>query len=163
MTQPTRNRYQISSYVAPDPQPAPLATRTDNQLPTLADIAIRGAQSGYSRQDDNAITHAKATLLVSAAYIAAAGMITLGLLLIVWLFKGLGERFAPYAYTGLVVWGVACLLALWGNRRQALHHTPSGIAHHELDVRERVARHAIDTHAELLIRQWELQNRDRKR
>ncbi len=86
-------------------------------------------------------------------------MITLGLLLIVWLFHGLGDRFAPYADVDLIVWGVACLTALWGNRRQAWWHSPTGIAHHELDVRERVASNALDVHADLLIRQWEVQKR----
>jgi hypothetical protein len=83
--------------------------------------------------DDSAITHAKATLLISSAYIAAAGMITAGLLLIVWLFRGLGDDWALYAYIGLIGWGIAVLAALWGNRRQSLHHSPTGIAHHELD------------------------------
>ena len=106
--------------------------------------------------DDSAITHAKATLLVSSGYIVAAAMITAGLLLIVWLFRGLGDGWSTYTFTGLVAWGVAILVALWGNRRQALHHSPTGIAHHELDSRERIARHAIDTHAELLIKRWEM-------
>jgi hypothetical protein len=111
--------------------------------------------------DDSAITHAKATLLVSTAYIAAAGMITVGLLLIVWLFRGLGDGWAVYAYVGLILWGLCVLAALWGNRRQSLHHSPTGIAHHELDSRERIARHAIDVHAELLIRRWHLDRHDK--
>lgn len=154
----TRNKYEISTWVPADPRPAPIV-RADDQLPTLADIALRGAaHTGHARQDDDAITHAKATLLISAAYIVAAGMITLGLLLIVWLFRGLGERFAPYAYVGLIAWGVAILLALWSNRRQALHHSPTGISHHEIDSRERVATHAIDTHARLLLARWRLED-----
>ena len=111
-----------------------------------------------ARQDDDAITHAKATLLVAGAYIVAAGMITCGLLLIVWLFRGLGDAWATYTYTGLVVWGLAILAALWGNRKQSLWHSPTGIAHHELDSRERIARHAIDVHAKLLLQRWEIDN-----
>lgn len=164
MTEQNRRKdYTISTWVPADHTPAPITVRPDNALlPIAGEIVQHGSHTGHARQDDDAITHAKATLLISAAYIVAAAMITTGLLLIVWLFRGLGDGWATYAYTGLIVWGVACLLALWGNRRQALHHTPSGIAHHELDVRERVARHAIDTHADLLIRQWEIE-RDRKR
>jgi hypothetical protein len=108
--------------------------------------------------DDSAITHAKATLLVASAYIIAAGMITGGLLLIVWLFRGLGEGFAAYTYTGLILWGLCILGALYGNRKQSLHHSPTGIAHHELDSRERIARHAVDVHASLLMRRWEMDN-----
>ncbi len=114
------------------------------------------SHSGHARMDDSAITHAKATLLVASAYIAAAGMITAGLLLIVFLYRGLGEGFAVYTFTGLIVWGIATLAALFGNRKQSLWHSPTGIAHHELDSRERLARHAIDTHAHLLLKRWEI-------
>lgn len=157
-----RTRYELSTFVAPDNQPQYPALRSDNQLPTLAEIALRGVTTGHARQDDDAITHARATLLIAAAYILAAGMITLGLLLIVWLFRGLGERFAPYAYVGMIVWGLCILAALWGNRRQSLYHSPTGIAHHELDIRESIARHAIDTHANLLLRQLEVNKHDRQ-
>ncbi len=153
----TRPRYELSTFVAPDVTPHyPTLRPVGNELTTVAgDLMRTTGHTGHARQDDDAMTHAKATLLVAAAYILAAGMITLGLLLIVWLFRGLGERFAPYAYTGLIVWGIAILAALWGNRRQALWHSPTGIAHHELDMREAIAMHAIDTHAALLLRQLE--------
>lgn len=128
--------------------------------PSITDILPPAAHTGHARMDDSAITHAKATLLVSAAYIVAAGMVTAGLLLVVWMYRGLGEGWATYAYTGLIVWGVCILAALWGNRRQSLHHSPTGIAHHELDSRERVAMHAIDVHADLLIKRWEMDNRE---
>jgi hypothetical protein len=121
----------------------------------VVDLLPPAAHSGHARQDDDAMTHARATLLDASAYIAAAGMITAGLLLIVWLFRGLGDGWATYTFTGLVAWGVCILLALWGNRRQSLHHSPTGLAHHEVDSRERLARHAIDTHAELLLKRWE--------
>ncbi len=117
------------------------------------------AHSGHARMDDSAITHAKATLLVALAYIIAAGMITIGLLLIVWLFRGLGEGWGMYTFTGLIVWGLCILAALFGNRKQSLHHSPTGIAHHELDSRERIARHAIDTHAGLLLKRWEMDDK----
>ncbi len=127
-------------------------------IPTIdhASLLPQAAQTGHARQDDDAITHAKATLLVALAYIIAAGMITVGLLLIVWLYRGLGEGFAAYTYTGLIIWGLCVLASLWGNRKQSLWHSPTGIAHHELDSRERIARHAIDTHAGLLLKRWEL-------
>jgi hypothetical protein len=140
-----------------------LPTRTPQTITTLAPIEVgnllpQAAQTGHARQDDDAITHAKATLLVASAYIIAAGMITLGLLLIIWLYRGLGEGWGLYTFTGLIVWGLCVLASLWGNRKQSLWHSPSGIAHHELDSRERLARHAIDTHAHLLLKRWEIDN-----
>lgn len=111
--------------------------------------------------DDSAITHAKATLLVSSAYIAAAGMITGGLLLLAYVFRALGDSWGAYVYGGLIVWGLCVLAALYGNRRQSLHHSPTGIAHHEIDSRERVALHALDLHADLLIKRWEMDRHDR--
>lgn len=159
--QETRQRYELSTFVSADPMP--LSVRPiGSELTTVAGDLMRTTTSGHARQDDDAMTHAKATLLVSGAYILAALLITVGLLLIVWLFKGLGERLAPYAYAGLLVWGIAILLALAANRRQALWHSPTGIAHHELDVRERIAYHAINVHAQLLLRQLEGGKNDRQ-
>lgn len=144
-----------STFVPAIPQRKLLAT-VQMSSPSIVDLLPQAAHTGHARMDDSAITHAKATLLVSAAYIVAAGMITGGLLLIVWLYRGLGDGWATYTFTGLVAWGVCILAALWGNRRQSLHHSPTGIAHHELDSRERIALHAIDTHADLLIKRWEM-------
>ena len=129
-------------------------------IPTIdhSTLLPMAAHSGHARMDDSAITHAKATLLVASAYIVAAAMITGGLLLIVWLYRGLGDDWAMYVYGGLILWGLCILVALWSNRKQSLWHSPTGIAHHELDSRERIARHAIDTHASLLIRRWEIDN-----
>jgi uncharacterized membrane protein len=143
-----------STFVPAIVERKPLVTT----IPTLDHSALlpMAAHSGHARMDDSAITHAKATLLISSAYIIAALMITSGLLLIVWMFRGLGDEFAAYAYAGLIIWGLCILAALFGNRKQSLHHSPTGIAHHELDSRERIAHHAIDTHASLLIRRWEI-------
>jgi hypothetical protein len=142
----------MSTFVPAEKAPQPPTTIAPLQVP---DLLPPTHLSGYARQDDDALTHARATLLVSAAYIIAAGMITAGLLLLAWLFRGLGDHWAVYAYVGVLVWGVAVLLALYGNRRQSLHHSPTGVSHHELDSRERLARHAIDTQADLLLRRWE--------
>ena len=122
--------------------------------PSIIDLLPQAAHTGHARQDDDAMTHARATLLVSSAYVVAAGMITGGMLLVGWQFRALGDAWAGYVYAGLIIWGVAVLTSLWGNRRQSLHHSPSGISHHELDSRERIARRAIDTHADLLITRW---------
>lgn len=128
--------------------------------PSIIDLLPQATHTARTVDENDAMTHARATLLVSAAYIAAAGMITGGLLLIAWLFRALGDAWGAYTYTGLIIWGLCVLGALWGNRRQSLWHSPTGIAHHELDSRERLAKHAIDTHADLLRRRWELDRHD---
>ncbi|GIV77451.1 MAG: hypothetical protein KatS3mg050_1845 [Litorilinea sp.] len=111
--------------------------------------------TGHARQEDDALTQAKATLLVALAYIVAFAMITAGLMLIVWMFRGLGDSFAGYAYAGLLLWGVLALLALAINRRQGLRHSPPGIALREIEMRERVALTALQLHAQLLLKQME--------
>lgn len=115
------------------------------------------ASHNWRAVDENdAIVHAKATLLVSAAYIVAALMITTGLLLIVFLFRGLGDAVALYFYAGILMWGVCILAALLMNRRQSLHHSSTGLGHAEISSRERLAKHAIDTHASLLLKRWKV-------
>jgi len=149
----TRTTYHNSSSTfvpavkAPQP-PAQIVPYSAHELLPSA------ALTGHARQDDNALTHARATLLVSLAYIIAALMITLGLLLLAWLFKALGERMGVYMVCGLLVWGVCVLCALLGNRHQSLHHSPTGVAHAEIGSRERLAKYAIDTHARLLLARW---------
>jgi hypothetical protein len=144
-----------STFVPAAPQRQELTT-VQMTSPSIVDVLPPAAHTGHARQDDDAITHAKATLLVSAAYIVASAMITGGLLLIAYLFRALGEAWGLYVYGGLIIWGLCVLASLWGNRRQSLHHSPTGIAHHELDSRERIALHAIDTHADLLRARWNM-------
>jgi hypothetical protein len=120
--------------------------------------------SADARQVDSAVTSAKASLLYSAAYGAASLLITLGLLFVVWLFRG-GDL-GIYFFSGLVVWGVALLIILYHNRGQGLHHSPSGIAHHDIDarvqeaeIRAKVAKHTVDAHIDLLKHKWSLEEK----
>jgi len=153
-------KYQpLSTFVPAIVQRRELPT-VQVSAPAIVDILPPTTHSGFARQDDDAMSHAKATLLVSTAYVVAAGMITGGMLLVGWQFRALGDAWAGYVYAGLIIWGVAVLTSLYGNRRQSLHHSPSGISHHELDSRERIARHAIDTHADLLITRWKIDRHD---
>ena len=149
-----KSHTELSTFVPAYPQKRELA-RVEMSAPII-DLLPQTANTHQSRQDDSAVTNAKATLLVAAAYVAAAAMITGGLLLLAWMFRALGDAWATYTYTALVVWGVCTVVALWGNRKQGLHHSPTGLAHHEVDSRERIAIHAIDTHAELLLKRWEM-------
>ncbi len=152
----TYRHENASTFVPAEKAPQLPATIAPLQVPELPPTHL----AGYARQDDDALSHARATLLVSAAYIIAAGMITAGLLLLAWLFRGLGDRWAVYAYVGILAWGVAVLLALYGNRRQGLHHSPTGVAHSEIESRERLAKYAIHTQAHLLLARWRI---DRER
>lgn len=129
--------------------------------PSLVDVLPPAAHTAHARSDDDAMTMARATLVVSAAYIVASAMITGGLLLIAYLFRALGDAWGAYVYGGLIIWGLCVLASLYGNRRQGLHHSASGVSHHEIESRERLARHAIDVHANLLLRRWEIDRHDR--
>jgi len=127
----------------------------------ITEVLPPSVQSHHTRQDDDAMIAAKSTLLIASAYIIAAAMITLGLMIIIFMFRGLGEGAALYFFTGIIVWGVCILLALFGNRRQSLHHSSSGLGHAEIQSRERLAKYVVDQHAAMLMRRWEIDSRER--
>lgn len=150
---------RFDNYVAAAPavrDPVPLS-------PTEGEIIARGSQfagqlmtarapAADIQTHDSAMTHAKASLLYSAAYAVPAVMITAGLLLIIWMYRG--GSFAPYFFTGLIVWGIASMVALYGNRAQGLHHSATGIEHHAITDRTQVAMYAIDRHCQMLEEKW---------
>lgn len=113
------------------------------------------------RQSDTAITRDIASLIYSAAYGISALFVSLGLMVIVYMFRG--GSLGGYFFVGLLLWGVCLLTVLYYNRNQGLFHSPSGIAHHEIDARiveaeikADVAKHAIDAHIDLLKYKWSL-------
>jgi hypothetical protein len=159
-----RSRYEISTYVAPDPQPAPLSLRTDSSLLPVAVDLVRGhGGTAHARQDDDDLVRAKAHLVVSLGYVLAAAMTIAGLLILAFLAGLFGEAISRYVAVWIGGVGIVALLVMAINRRQQHHYSAAGIGHHDIESRERIARHAIDTHADLLIRQWEIQNRGRDR
>jgi hypothetical protein len=113
-----------------------------------ADMMTHRQQTHHAHSDDTALTNAFASLFYSLAYAVAFALITGGLLLAGWMFVG-GEGQA-WLLAWLVVWGICSLAALAYNRWQGLWFSPPGIAHHEIDSRERVAMHAIDRHADII-------------
>lgn len=134
---------------------------------------LQSAHSGHIRHQDDAITNAKASLLYSKAIIF---VVSIGITAIMFLaYLNYGGDIEIYAGVELLALSGAGLLALLYNRHQGLHHSASGIAHHELktqeklarrhaqtqeyaiDSAERIALHAIDKHTELIERRWQLE------
>ncbi len=131
-------------------------TLLSDAVGAAAEMTVRHPIGHLVRSDDTAVTQAKASLLYSVAYAVAAGLITAGICFIGYLYEGSGGDF--YALLWLVSWGVCILVALAFNRRQGLWFSSSGIAHHEIESRERVAMHAIDRHVALIEARWKLGN-----
>lgn len=154
----------------PHEMPAHLAQAAPIQLgaPVMA-----ASHTGHLRQTDDAITNAKASLLYSKAIIF---VVSIGITAILFLaYMNYGGDLSLYFGVELLALSGAALVALVYNRGQGLHHSASGIAHHELktqeriadrhaqtqeyaiDSQERIALHAIDRHAQLVERRWELE------
>lgn len=119
-----------------------------------SDMVSHRQMSHFVRSDDNAVSQAQGSLLYSLAYSLAAAMITGGIILMAWIVRG--GAGSDYAIAFLVVWGICVLVALAVNRKQGLHHSATGIAHHEIESRERMGMYAIDKHVELIRERWKL-------
>lgn len=119
-------------------------------------VQVIDASNGQhvARSEDNAVTVAHAALIQSVAMGIVFGVVSLALVLIAWWTLRLDFGLALAG--GLVVWGVITLYFLERNQEISLWHSPSGIAHHEIDARESVAHHAIDSHQELIRERWNL-------
>ena len=110
------------------------------------------------RSDDTALTNAKASILYSVAYSVATGFIIGAFVLYMWMTSKDSDG-NLYALLWLLAWGVSSLVALAHNRAQGLHHSSTGIAHHEIQSRENIAIYAIDRHIELIERKWKHESR----
>ena len=120
--------------------------------------------TAHTRQNDSAMTVAKSSAFYAMLYIIAFALGAGILLTLAWWNRG-GEfvfYFATYAVllTGFSLW------MLERNRERGLHHSSTGIAHHELDVeveeiqsRERIALGVVDRHIALLERKLEIEAR----
>ncbi len=108
-----------------------------NAVHAAAEMTSRRQMGHIVRSDDDAITHAKASLLYSVAYAFAAALITGAICYVGYLNEGGGGEF--YFVLFLFFWGVSVLTVLYFNRGQGLHHSSTGIAHHEIQSREKVA------------------------
>ena len=156
-----------------DPHEMPPAYLTQGQPIHLDAPVMAASHTGHLRQTDDAITNAKASLLYSRAIILVVSIGITAILFLVYLDRG-GDLGIYFGVELLALSGAA-LVALLYNRHQGLHHSASGIAHHELkaqeklaarhaqvqeyqiDSAERVAMYAIDRHVELVKTRWELE------
>lgn len=124
-----------------------------NAVHAAAEMTARRQMGHIVRSDDDAISHAKASLLYSVAYAFASALITGAICFVGYLNEGGGGTF--YTVLFLFAWGMSILAALLLNRKQGLHHSSTGIAHHEIESRERVAMHTINQHVQLVKEKWE--------
>jgi hypothetical protein len=123
-----------------------------NGVQVAGNVMSQGQQTHYARSDDSAMTLAMASLLYAAGLAVPAALITGGIFLIAYMVIGRGDA-GIWAMSFLVVWGCCVLGAMLWNRKIGLWHSPTGIAHHEIDSRERVAIHAIDAHLAIVEKQ----------
>ena len=104
------------------------------------------------------------------------GAITAALAGLIWYRVG-GDS-TLYGLGWLVVWGTVSYFAMNKNRAQSYDHSPTGVARleqrtqeriadrhaaiqeYEIDSLERIALYAIDRHAALIERRWELERGD---
>jgi len=126
-----------------------------NAVDAAGDMIARRQMSHLSRTDDTAITATVASLIYSGAYAIAAFLITGGLFVMAWIMRG-GDG-GIYLTAFSVAWGICVKEALAINRSQGLHHSSTGLAHHEIESRERVAMYTVDKHIELLEKRWEIE------
>lgn len=122
------------------------------------DMIARRQMGHIARSDDTAVTVAIGNLIYAGAYSVAALLITAGIVLIMYLNDDHGSG-KKYFVLWMVAWGVCVLIALAVNKWQGLHHSSTGIAHHEIQSRERVATYIIDRHIELIEKRWDSDNR----
>lgn len=120
-----------------------------------ADMMTHRQQTHHAGSTDNAITLAVGSLIYSGAIALAAALITAGVVFLA--YMTLGGDGGRWAVVWLVLWGLGVLAALLWNRRQGLYHSPAGLAHHEIDSRERVALETMHRHADIIERRLELE------
>lgn len=105
--------------------------------------------------NDTAVTMALGNVIYSVAYAVAGLFIMGGIFLMMWLSNCPCEDGGKYFVWFLIAWGVCVLCGLAVNKWQGLRHSPAGIAHHEIESRERVAYYMVDRHIELIEARWE--------
>ncbi len=134
---------------------------------------LDSTHTGHVRHVDDPVTNAKASLLYSVAYIIVVFIALLAMLIITDIADGDG-----FVFFGLLIGGTSffALGILSLNRRQGLHHSATGISHHEIEARERmhatnaeveierirqageVAKYAIASTSRLMQKRWQIES-----
>ena len=120
------------------------------QVPGSTAMSMQHSTPTAHRPQD----HADAALTYSKAYMAVMFLIVSALVGVVYKMEVLGAEIFLYAVTWLGGLGIAGFVSLAVNRKQGLHHSSTGVQHHELEIRERIAEHAINTQADLMRDRW---------
>jgi hypothetical protein len=107
-----------------------------------------------AHSQDDAMSVALGSLTYSVVYMAVFAIVLLAGVGLVWWMAPKVDLFLV-VLVALLAWGCLSYGILGYNREQGLHHSPTGIVHHEIDSRQEIALHAMDLHAYLLERQWE--------
>lgn len=177
----------ITPRVRPMSEAESQAIQAVTQLPPMPQaqvISVPGRQpaahTSHARHNDDPITNAQASLLYSVAYGVAAALVIFALLLLAVFRFGVAIDFLDGLGIEICVTGLVTIIAMAINRQQGLNHSAPGIERLQLreeskqhdrtmDVeeeriasQERIAMHAIDTHARLLEKRWQLGVNDRE-
>lgn len=114
--------------------------------------------TSHTRQVDSAVTVAQASIIAARSVIVVHGVTTLAMIALAW--RVVGGPLGVWALGWLVIWGGISQYALIQNRKQGLHHSSTGIAHHALDnqaveisEKYQTARYAINRTFEFVERQ----------
>jgi len=169
--------------VTPMSEAESAALQAVTQLPAMAPaqqvIQLPGnrqppAHTSHARHVDDPITNAQASLLYSVSYGVAAALVIFALLLLAIFRYGVDIDFLSGLGIEICVTGLVTIFAMAINRQQGLDHSAPGIERRQIkadeamhsrtmDVeeeriasQERIAMHAIDTHARLLEKRWQL-------
>ena len=98
-----------------------------------------------ARQDDNAITIAEAGNIAARPLLIVVGVIVTAALGIAVMLFNLGAADALLgAFWAFMAWGAVSLGIVYATRRNTLHHSASGIEHHQIDARSKTEVAAID-------------------
>jgi hypothetical protein len=114
-----------------------------------------GGQVATAHSQDDAMSVSLSSLVYSVVYIVVFAVVIASLLAIAWVVVRDDATLAVLIVVGVLAWGWSSYSILAYNREQGLHNSPPGIAHAEIESRERLATYAIDAHIYTLERQWE--------
>ena len=127
----------------------------------------RMQSTGQSKQTDTAKTVAQGILIESVIVVLLVGLVAIGICAIVWLSGIVQAGPVTYITSVLVVWGSLGLLAYNHVSKRSHNKSPNGvewhrisqeagIAHHEVESRERIIMAAIERHHQREMKRLEL-------